>query len=299
MKKIIIAGITGQDGSLLYDYLKSKKFRVIGLSRYKHKEKHILKTDYSLKSLSKIIYSFKPDEIYNFSGFSKPSKSWNKIEETLEANLYITVNFLEIIKKKKNIKFFNSSSSEIFKDSKKKLNENSPIYPSNPYGIAKASSHFLIDAYRNKFKLFLVNGIFFNHSSIKTKNEFLLKYLAINFKKLKKNRIKKINIMDSRPVRDFGYAKDYIIYTYKLMQLKKSDNFIIATGKSKSVEQIVNLYLKFYNLSFKRINYRNNNDFKILNKYKKANNKKILNTLKIKKMTSINDVIKKIIKSDV
>ena len=142
MKKIIIAGITGQDGSLLYDYLKSKKFRVIGLSRNKHKDKHILKTDYSLKSLSKIIHSFKPNEIYNFSGLSKPSESWYKIKETLEANLYITVNFLEIIKKKKNIKFFNSSSSEIYKDSKKKLSENSPIYPSNPYGIAKASSHF-------------------------------------------------------------------------------------------------------------------------------------------------------------
>ena len=299
MKKIIIAGITGQDGSLLYDYLKSKKFRVIGLSRNKHKDKHILKTDYSLKSLSKIIHSFKPNEIYNFSGLSKPSESWYKIKETLEANLYITVNFLEIIKKKKNIKFFNSSSSEIYKDSKKKLSENSPIYPSNPYGIAKASSHFLVDAYRNKYKLFLVNGIFFNHSSIKTKNDFLLKYLAINFEKLHNNKIKKINIMDSRPVRDFGYAKDYIIYAYRLMQLKKSDNYIIATGKSKSVKQIVNLYLKFYNLSFKRINYRNNNDFKILNKYKKANNKKILNTLKIKKMTPIKEVIKKIIKSDV
>ena len=105
MKKIIIAGITGQDGSLLYDYLKSKKFIVIGLSRNKHKEKHILKTDYSLKSLSKIIYSFKPNEIYNFTGLSNPSKSWAKIKETLEANLYITVNFLEIIKKKKILNF--------------------------------------------------------------------------------------------------------------------------------------------------------------------------------------------------
>ena len=173
------------------------------------------------------------------------------------------------------------------------------IYPSNPYGIAKASSHFLVDAYRNKYKLFLVNGIFFNHSSIKTKNDFLLKYLAINFENFTTIKLKKLTLWDSRPVRDFGYAKDYIIYAYRLMQLKKSDNYIIATGKSKSVKQIVNLYLKFYNLSFKRINYRNNNDFKILNKYKKANNKKILNTLKIKKMTPIKEVIKKIIKSDV
>ena len=90
-----------------------------------------------------------------------------------------------------------------------------------------------------------------------------------------------------------------MIYVYRLMQLKKSDNYIIATGKSKSVKQIVKLYLKFYNLSLKRINYKKNNNFKILNKYKKANNKKILNTLKIKKMTPIKEVIKKIIKSDV
>tara|TARA_Y100000591_G_scaffold333229_1_gene374818 strand:- start:4293 stop:5192 length:900 start_codon:yes stop_codon:yes gene_type:complete len=299
MKKIIIAGITGQDGSLLYDYLKSKKFKVIGLSRKRHKEKHIFKTDYSLQSLSRLINLFKPDEIYNFSGLSNPSASWEKIKETLEANLYITVNFLEIIKKKKKIKYFNSSSSEIFKDSKNKLNENSSIYPINPYGVAKASSHFLVDAYRRKYNLFLINGIFFNHSSLKTNNDFLLKYLSLQFKKLKNNKIKKINIMDSRPVRDFGYAKDYIIYAYKLMQLKKSDNFIIATGRSKSVKQIVNVYLKFYNLPFKKINYKNKNNFKNLNKYKKANNTKILSALKIKKMTSINQVIKKIIKSEV
>ena len=298
MKKIIIVGITGQDGSLLYQYLKSKKFNVIGLSRKKHKEKHIFKTDYSFKSLSRIINFFKPDEIYNFSGLSKPSISWKKMKETFEANLFITLNFLEIIKKKKKIKFFNTSSSEIFKDTKNKLDENSSIYPSNPYGIAKASSHFLIDAYRKKYNLFLVNGIFFNHSSFRTKNSFLLKYLAIQFKRLANNKIKKINLIDSRPVRDFGYAKDYVIYAYKLMQLRKADNFIIATGKSKSVKQIVNIYLKFYNLSYKKINYINKENSKNLNKYKIANNKKILNTLKIKKITTINQVIKKIINNE-
>ncbi len=82
------------------------------------------------------------------------------------------------------------------------------------------------------------------------------------------------------------------------MQLRKADNFIIATGKSKSVKQIVNIYLKFYNLSYKKINYINKESSKNLNKYKIANNKKILNTLKIKKITTINQVIKKIINNE-
>tara|TARA_Y100000389_G_scaffold147641_1_gene146564 strand:- start:35358 stop:35720 length:363 start_codon:yes stop_codon:yes gene_type:complete len=103
MKKIIIAGITGQDGSLLYDYLKKKNLKIIGLSRNHHNKKYIVKTDYSQKSLLKIINAFNPDEIYNFTGLSKPSDSWNKIRETFDCNLNVAINFLEIIKKKKKL----------------------------------------------------------------------------------------------------------------------------------------------------------------------------------------------------
>ena len=106
MKKVIISGITGQDGNLLRNYLKEKNCDVLGLSRNKIKDKKIIKTDYSIKSLYKIIQFFKPDEIYNLTGLTKPSLSWKFPENTFFANLNITLNFLEIIKKKKKIKFF-------------------------------------------------------------------------------------------------------------------------------------------------------------------------------------------------
>ena len=178
------------------------------------------------------------------------------------------------------------------------MNENSHIYPSNPYGIAKASTQFLVDAYRKKYNLFLVNGIFFNHSSSRAKKNFLLKYLSISFKKFKEKKINKIDIIDSRPIRDFGDAKDYVEYVYSLMQLKKPDNYVIGTGISKSVKQIVKLYSKFFNVPHNKVNYKNTNNFNTLSKYKKADNRKILKLLKIKKMKSLKDVVKDIINNE-
>ena len=98
MKRIIIAGVTGQDGSLIYDYLKKKKFKILGLSRNSSKKKYIKQTDYSLKSLKKIIFQFKPDEIYNFAALSKPEMSWKLPYENFNANLMITLSFLEVLR---------------------------------------------------------------------------------------------------------------------------------------------------------------------------------------------------------
>ena len=293
MKRILIAGITGQDGSLLFDFLKNKKFKILGLSRKKNKLKHVKKTDYSLNSLKKIIISFKPNEIYNLCGLTKPSLSWEKPFENFDANLHITLNFLEIIKNlSRKIKYFNASSSEIFKDIRNnKLNENSQIYPSNPYGIAKSASHFFVNAYRKKYNLFLVNGILFNHESYKNNESYLLKYLLKSSIKLKENKIKKISVIDSRPVRDFGCAKDYVNYIYKLMQLNKPEDFIVATGKFYSVKEVIKIYQKKFNLSSKNFKFNNSLDFRFANKYKLANNNKIKKSLKLKKIKNITNLI--------
>ena len=221
-KTVIIAGITGQDGTILANQLKKKGIDVIGLSRKKVKKKifiKIEKTDYSFKSIKKIVDKYRPIEIYNFAGVSVPSKSWSQIKETFNSILFITLNFLEVIRLKKTIKFFNASSSEIFKDTTSKINENSKIFPNNPYSIAKASTLFLSNAYRIKYKLFIVNGIFFNHVS---KEKHIHIYLIILPKKLKilKKKIKKIIINDSRVIRDFGDANDFMEISQKLMKKK-------------------------------------------------------------------------------
>lgn len=291
MKRVIITGVTGQDGFLLKKFLEKKNFLILGLSRKLHKSKNIIKTDYSQNSLKKIIENFKPNEIYNFTGFTNPLDSWENPKVNFFANFNITLNFLEILKKKKNIKFFNASSSEIFAESRKNLDEHSKIFPMSPYGIAKSASYFLVNAYRKRYGLFLINGILFNHSSFLSKETFLLKYLLASCNEVKKNNIKKIIIKDSRPIRDFGCAHDFIEYIYKLMQLKKSDNYIISTGKSYSVKQIVQIYKKKFKLRDSNFKFINKLNFKNVFKSRRSNNNKLLKTLKIRSTKKIPEIV--------
>jgi len=291
MKKAIITGITGQDGYLLSKYLKKKNYLVIGLSRKLNKDKKIIKTNYSKKSIEKIINFFKPDEIYNLTGFTNPSRSWKYPQKNFFANLNITLNFLEILKKHKKIKFFNACSSEIFSDSNSPLNENSKISPINPYGVAKSASYFLLNAYRKKYGLFLINAILFNHASYRSEKNFLLSYLLSSCKKIKENKTKKITIKDSRPIRDFGCAKDYVTYFHKLMKLKQSGNFVIASGKSYSVKQITNIFKKKFNIPTNTFNFKNELNFKNTFRSRKANNNKLIKTLKIRSIKKLPRII--------
>ncbi len=300
MKKVLIVGITGQDGSLLNNFLLSKNIKVFGLSRKKNKSPRVIKTDYSYKSLKKIIIKIKPDEVYNFSGFSRPSSSWDHPFENFKSNFETNLFFLEIIKSfsNKKIKYFNSSSSEIFQETNNKLTENSKIFPINPYGIAKSASHFLVNAYRKKYNMYVVSGILFNHESYKNSEKYLLKYLLKSSKKIKQKKIKKIILSDSRPIRDFGCAKDYVKCIYYLMQLKKSDDYIIATGKSYSIAEIANLFKEKFKLKTNQVVFKNEFDFKFLNKIKKADNKKLLKSLKSFKFKNINQLIQTLTDDD-
>jgi len=258
-KTALITGVTGQDGIYLSRLLIKKKFNVIGLSRKKSKQKEflIIKTDYSSRSIVKIIKKYKPTQIYNLASFSSPPLSWSKPNETFKSIIDITVTFLEIIKRNKKIKFFNASTSEIFKDSKNKLNENSPIFPINPYGIAKTTAHFLVCAYRRNYKIFAVNGILFNHASSYAQKSFLPSYLVSEGFKARKNKNHIINVQDSRPIRDFGFAADYMEAAYKILSQKKPEDFIIATGKSISVKKLANIVANEMKISPKRIKYDN------------------------------------------
>lgn len=296
MKKVIITGISGQDGYLLSKYLTSKNYIVLGLSTKKNKKKNIIKTDYSKNSLKKIIYNFNPDEIYHLAGITNPSESWKNVEKNFIANFHITMNLLEILKIKKKIKLFNASSCEIFDESSKPLNENSKIFPKNPYGIAKSASYFLTNAYRSKYKLFIVNGILFNHVSDKSNKKYLLQYLLESTKKIKQNKITKISIKDSRPIRDFGYAKDFVEYFHKLMNLKKPGNYIIASGKSYSVKQITGIFEAKFNFLKNKFKFENKLDFKDLYKSRYANNSKLIKSLKLKSLKKLPQIIDILIK---
>ena len=300
-KTVIITGITGQDGLYLTRILIKKNYKIIGLSRrYLSKKKNLItiKTNYSLKSLKKIIKKYKPTQIYNLTAISEPSVSWLKPKDTFKSIIDITLNFLEIIKnEKKKIKFFNASTSEIFGPDKKKLSENSPIFPTNPYGIAKSSAHFLVSAYRKNYKIFAINGIFFNHDSPYREKTFLLKYLISEAAKVKKNKNYKIVLNDPRPIRDFGFAGDYMKAAYKILSIKKPQDFIIASGKSISVRKLVGKVINKMHISSKTIKYKKKNkDY--INLIKRSSIKKIQKNTNWKPKVSLEQLILMMIKAD-
>jgi GDPmannose 4,6-dehydratase len=298
-KKILIAGITGQDGY----YLAKKLLRnniIIGLSRKKaikiHKNIKIIKTDYNFNHLKKIITSYQPNIIFNLACQSNPVQSWVKPEETIFSIVNINLNFLEIIRNK-NIKYFNASSSEIFARTENRLNEDSYIFPDNPYGCSKAFSHFLVSSYRKKYKIYAVNGIFFNHESTRRRKNFLGKKLITETLNIKYKKQKIIKLLNKRPVRDFGYAEDYIDAAIKIMKLKKPDDFIIATGISKSVEEFAYEVCEQLNIKRNVIKFKSNK--KIINNIVLADTKKIRNKTNWKPKYSFKEMISKMIKDEI
>jgi GDPmannose 4,6-dehydratase len=301
-KTVLIAGITGQDGLYLSKLLINKNYKIVGLStRYSSKKKDltIIKTNYSHKSLNEIIKKYKPTQIYNLTAISEPSISWIKPKDTFKSIIDITLNFLEIIKHKKNkkIKFFNASTSEIFKSSKKILNEDSFIFPTNPYGIAKSAAHFLISAYRRNYKIFAINGIFFNHDSPNRDKRFLLKYLISEAKKVQNNKNHKIILNDPRPIRDFGFAGDYMEAAYKILSKAKPQDFIIATGRSISVRKLAKQVIRKMSVSSATIKYKKKNkDY--VNLIKRASIKKIQKNTTWKPKVSLEQLILMMIKAE-
>lgn len=306
-KKILIAGIYGQDGSYLAQYLFKKNYQIIGLTRKKRKnfkyfegeEKKIkiIQTNYHYSSLSRIIKKIKPYIIFNLTGQSVPTISWSIPEKTIYSIINININFIKsILNFSKKTKYFNASTSDIFSESTKAIDEQSKISPDNPYGCAKACSHFLIKSYRRRYKLFLVNGILFNHDSTRRSTMFIGKKIINSAIKIKLKQKKKIFIQNTSVVRDFGYAKDYVEGMYKIMKLNKAEDFIISTGKSTSVKEYAESAFKILGLDKKLIV-----DKKIKNYVKnkiKSKNKKIINQTKWKPITDLNKMVLTLLKEE-
>ena len=279
-KKVIIAGISGQDGYFLTKKLKQKKFKIIGLSRRKINALNadlIIKTNYDELHLIKIIKKFKPSIIFNLAGESNPQASWQNPLEKQNSITRVNINFINaIFKTNKKIKYFHASTSEIFASSKNKITEKSLYLPSNPYGCFKLSAHLTLDVYRKKYKLFLVNGILFNHESVKKGKKFLSSTIIDAAKKIKKGLKKKLILQTPYPIRDFAHAEDTINAIYKIMMLKKPQDFVISGGNVYSVRKLAEkIFLKF-NINKNKIFYKTKSKFIDI---------KIGNTSKLKKLT--------------
>ena len=312
-KTAIIFGGSGQDGSYMCKLLLKKNYKIISITRNLRKnlnhrkikiKKKIIKKKidiYDIAQIQKLIISSKCDEIYFFAGQPSPLKSINNSFETITSNIIPVYYILEVLKKsKKKIKFFNSSSFEIFASSKKKKSETSSMQPSNSYGLSKLITFYFIKFYREEYNLKCFSAIFFHHESILRKKNFLIPKILDAAKKISLNKKKKLYLGNINVIKDWGWAPEYIELIYKIMQKKNFNDYIIATGKSVSIKYVLKYIFKKYNLNW--------NDFVVTKKkYYRINDinesradiSKIKNFLKWSPKFYIKDVINKLILNEI
>ena len=270
-KKIaLITGITGQDGSYLAELLLKKNYVVHGVIRKSSsfntsRIDHIYvdphnKTNFFLhygdltdsNSVYNIINNVRPDEIYNLGAQSHVGVSFENPEYTSEVSGIGTLRILEAIRflKIKNIKFYQASTSELFGESfnKKIFDENTKFYPKSPYGVAKLYSYWITSVYRESYNLFACNGILFNHESPRRGETFVTRKITrfLTRKKLGSKEILYLGNLNAR--RDWGHAKDYVEMQWRILQQKKPEDFIVATGNAYSVKEFVNVAAKILKL---------------------------------------------------
>jgi len=261
MKTALITGIAGQDGSYLADFLIKKNYKIIGLDRrssrdyqsrlehFKIKDKIIL--EYSditeNSSLERIFNKYKIDEVYNLAAQSFVASSFLTPITTTEINSLGPLKILEIIrKKKKKIKFYQASTSEMYGETIQiPQNENTPFNPISPYAISKLFSYYCVKSYRKAFKIFACNGILFNHESSLRGNEFVTKKIISSLVKIINCKQKVLFLGNIYSKRDWGFAGDYVEAMWKIMQYKEPDDYVISTGKQFSIKEFINTAAKF------------------------------------------------------
>lgn len=317
MKKRIalIFGISGQDGTYLANFLLKKKYLVIGITRnisnqnlFKIKKMNIKKKllIYENKKvtksfLKKILHrSKKINEIYYLSGETSPLKSIAKPIETIENNVLSIIKILEFIRlSSKKTKFFYASSSEIFEKNKKNVfDENSKFGPRSPYGISKASGQWFVKFYRQQYNIFCCSGILFNHESPLRSKNFIFKKIIDFAKKLKKSG-GKIHLGNINVERDIGWAPDYVIAFWKMLQLKKATDFVIGSGKKISIKTFLDLTFNNLKISKKNIIF---NKKKLLRKNDltsyRSNPSLAKRKLKWSNTLGVNQIVKKMINDE-
>ena len=271
MKKIaLITGITGQDGSYLAELLLKKNYIVHGLIRksstfntkridHIYVDRHN-KTNFFLhygdltdtNSVYNIIHKIRPNEIYNLGAQSHVGVSFENPEYTSEVSGIGTLRLLEAIRflKIKNIKFYQASTSELFGETygKNIFNEKSKFHPKSPYGVAKLFSYWITSVYRESYGIFASNGILFNHESTRRGETFVTRKITRFLARKKLGSKDTLYLGNLNAKRDWGHAKDYTEMQWRILQQKKPDDFVVATGQAFSVRQFVEIASKYLGL---------------------------------------------------
>ena len=255
MKNALVTGITGQDGHHLTKLLLEKNYTVTGLvnGQRNSREESFVKlfpqvklmqgdlTDFA--SLLQIIEESQPAEIYNLGAISFVGLSFKQPELTANVTGLGVLRLLEAVRKsggEKGVRFYQASSSEMFgKVRQTPQNELTPFHPRSPYGVAKTFAHYTCVNYREAYDMHVSSGILFNHEGEYRGHEFVTRKITSNVAKIKLGLIEKFSLGDLTPQRDWGYAGDYVEAMWRMTQKEKPDDFVIATGKTRSVRDFV------------------------------------------------------------
>ncbi len=255
MKKALITGITGQDGSYLAELLLSKGYKVYGLTRrtstvnnerIEHIQDKITLVQGDLldqSSLSSALLETEPEEVYNLAAQSFVKTSWNQPVLTGEFTALGVTRMLEAIRTvNPKIKFYQASSSEMFgKVTQTPQKETTRFYPRSPYGVAKVYGHYITVNYRESFGLFACSGILFNHESPRRGLEFVTRKISNAVARIYYSKQKKLELGGLEPKRDWGFAGDYVEAMWLMLQNSQPDDYVVATGENHSVLEFVKL----------------------------------------------------------
>ena len=267
MKKALITGVTGQDGSYLAEFLLNKGYEVHGIkrrtslintSRIDHlfQDKHEPNLKFILHhgdltdstSLIRIIQEVQPDEIYNLAAQSHVKVSFEEPEYTANSDALGALRILEairILKLEKKTKYYQASTSELYGAVKETpQNEKTPFYPRSPYGVAKLYAYWITVNYREAYGIYACNGILFNHESPVRGETFVTRKITRALARIKLGLQKTLYLGNLNAMRDWGHAKDYVEVQWLMLQQEKPSDFVIATGKQYSVRDFINLAAK-------------------------------------------------------
>jgi GDPmannose 4,6-dehydratase len=266
-KTALICGISGQDGSLLADFLLQKGYTVFGSSRdaetasFKNlhhlgiydqiKKISIASSDF--RSVLQAIKHINPDEIYNLAGQTSVGLSFEQPVETFDSITVGTINFLEAIRFLGiKTRFYNAASSECFGNTDAlAANEKTPFKPRSPYAVAKAAAFWQVANYREAYQLFACSGILFNHESILRPSRFVTQKIITAVHQIKKGKQTNLNLGNLSIQRDWGWAPDFVEAMWLMLQQESPDDFVIGTGRTHSLQYFVECAFNCAQLNWK------------------------------------------------
>lgn len=272
MKKALITGITGQDGSYLAELLLAKGYEVHGLIRrastfntqrvdHLYQDPHNSNTKLFLhygdltdgSRLVTLLSEIKPEEIYNLAAQSHVRVSFDEPEYTGDTTGLGTIRLLEAMRQAvPEARFYQASSSEMFGAANPPQNEKTEFYPRSPYGVAKVYSYWITKNYREAYGLFATNGILFNHESPRRGETFVTRKITRAVARISKGLQSELYLGNLEARRDWGYAPEYVVAMWKMLQVDKAEDFVVGTGTDVSVKEFVQMSFEHVGLDWEK-----------------------------------------------